>query len=264
MGNPIYTQPPAKIVTTMRGTGMNHTTWQIQPPSTTRSALPAKTIFLVRSTESRSIPSVDPRLTDRGVRQAMRIRDLLPADALANLHLIVTAPLQRTLQTSLLAFGPQIQWQGVPMKLCCDLTSEGEQGTPAYRLKELFPSLYDELEQHLHRDQWWSREGYDHHEEKEGVVQKLTRWLLGQRERVILVVVPEQLWDLFTGLPLSPPPISPPNRSTTTSVLNDEQQQNESILRMTLFSDGSLSEAQGPHRCWSSFNDELEAVGSLD
>ena len=239
----------------MKGIGMNHSTWQSADPT-------SKTIFFLRHAEAlHNVPPPDytipdPRLTPLGVRQSQRIRDTVPADARANISLIVTSPLRRALQTTLLGFGQQIHWQGVPLEIWPDLqetaTHPCDRGSSTQELVDLFPDVKELV---LALPSGWQDKGPvdDMWEERiRQRAQKVLKALKDRPERTILVVthngflrrlLGDDVWALDGRVP--------------------DGFKNAEVRRFTMLEDGRL---MGDETCASqeSFDDELERVGALE
>eukprot|EP00158_Paraphelidium_tribonemae_P006395 Partr_v1_DN27801_c0_g1_i2_m22664 putative phosphoglycerate mutase len=203
------TPPPPSL---LKGTGMNHSTFQSHPA--------AKTIYFIRHAQALhnvasdfSIP--DPRLTALGIRQAQRIRDTIPADALANLELIVTSPMHRTVQTTLIAFRTQIEWQRLPVVLKPELQETHAEpcdtGSPAHQLIEAFPQLEHELK--ALPPNWYSKTGINAPTDDawKSRAEMMRKWLIDRPERVIVVMchngflrhlVGDELWSSHGRTPL--------------------------------------------------------------
>ena len=207
------------VTSVLGGIGMNHTTWR--PPAHQAAA---KTIFLARHAEAEhnveppNYSLSDPRLTVVGVRQAQQqLRNHLPADARANLPLVVCSPMRRALQTVQYAFGRQIEWHGIRLVVHPDLQeiSGGDhhhpcdQGSSRDQLMEWFPTLDQEIQQHL--PDGWELTGKSSllqgsEERKDQAIhdriQRFKEWLLQRPESVILVMTHNGLLRHMLGVDL--------------------------------------------------------------
>lgn len=204
MGNPSY--PGAEDLNNetnviMRGIGMNHSTW--------RTSLGNKTVYFIRHAEAEhnigSPPDYtlpDPRLTSTGVQQAQRIRDAIPLDALANVQLIVTSPMQRAIQTCLYAFRSQIDWGNVQVEVLADLQETSllpcDVGSSREQLREIFPELDKELAGLA--EGWQRKSACDCQPEavKERS-KRVLKWLMNRPERVIVCITHNGLLHRLLG-----------------------------------------------------------------
>lgn len=250
MGNPFTIMDEIRK-TSVKGTGMNHTTWMTGE----------KTIHFIRhaqaqhnATGDHSIP--DPRLTAEGVRQAQRIKDGIPADVLAHLELIVCSPMRRTIQTTLLAFHRQIEWQGVPVKLSADLQEKNghpcDTGSPQSILLSEFPQLEKEINELP--VSWYLKQG-DYASDRASLEKraaKFTSWLLSRPEKIIVVVSHNGFLEYLVG-----------NEFWTSSGTAPNGFENAEVKSFSLDSAGKL------HRniqvlTANHFAEEVERVGYLD
>jgi broad specificity phosphatase PhoE len=272
----------------IKGTGMNHTTWQ---------QAAGKTIFFIRHAEAQhnatfdyTIP--DPRLTRNGGKQAQRLKNAIPADALANVQLIVSSPLRRTIQTTMLAFNRLFEWQHVPLILRPDLQETGvipcDIGSPSSILCDEFPTLTQEINE-LPAN-WYMKRQDDASEHKlKERAQRFLKWLKERPEKVIFVVthngflrhlLGDHFWTYGQAVSLHGTPNM--SRASSTSSVNSgffaedapihvlSHQQgkqpgfaNGEVRRLWMLADGSLS-SDGIKVLNETVNDELESVGFLD
>lgn len=210
MGNPAIEQSQSSMENQLSGgIGMNHTTWQSQN---------GKTIYFIRHAEAKhnvldhngpDYTLRDPRLTNTGVLQAQRIRDAIPMDVLANIQLIVTSPLQRSIHSCLLAFRNQIEWKTVPVVINKDLQETSilpcDTGSSRAQLIEAFPQLESEIREGLAEDDWFQKSSNDCLPSALNArARQFMKWLMDRKERVIVVMahngilrylLGDQLWN---------------------------------------------------------------------
>ncbi|KAI9053293.1 hypothetical protein LZ554_002256 [Drepanopeziza brunnea f. sp. 'monogermtubi'] len=131
------------------------------PPSTlqdrhqlTRNTTQALHNAIVVREERRALP--DPRLTEKGIRQAEFLREIFPYHDDATIFL--SSPMSRTLETTLICFEKTIREKGLKIIAMDDLREWGawpcNTGSKISTLLQEFPALEDTLEAALVPENW--------------------------------------------------------------------------------------------------------------
>lgn len=197
----------------------------------------------------------------------------MPVDAMAHLSVVISSPLRRAIQTSVNAFGRLFEWRNLPLVLCPEFEENGlnpcDTGSvktvtfekifsnnfkSSSTLEDEFPGLQTEIR--ALPENWFRKT-----DDRVDVAVKRTQainLLLARPESVIAVVTHNGFLRTLLGEEMWSK-----NGSAWRGFENGE------IRRVVLSADGQFhhgddSVGSGLVTMDSSFNDELEAIGSMD
>jgi len=130
---------------------------------------------------------VDPRLTERGHRQAETLAD---HPAVVGCELLVVAPLSRAVQTAAAAFGERPSYRTVLTPLHSERLGSAacNKGSPKSVLVHRFPFIRDWEGFGEMTDEWWPRAELDAHEGWRERVRVFIEWLHRQPQRKVIVI----------------------------------------------------------------------------